>query len=78
MMSLLHIESIMELDRALLSWFNGSHSMFLDAWMTVLTAGVTSLPLYVALLYMVIKNNEAMTHILLVVSCVALCILLSD
>lgn len=78
MMSLLHIESIMELDRALLSWFNGSHSMFLDAWMTVLTSGVTWLPLYVALLYMVVKNNEAMTHILLVVSCVALCILLAD
>lgn len=71
-------QGIAELDRQLLSLLNGSGSMFWDSWMSVLTSGLTWIPLYLSLLYIVIKNNESMEQIFLVVGSAALCILLSD
>lgn len=65
------------IDISLLELFNGSNSSFFDALMLTLTSGYTWIPLYLALLYLVIYNSETMSHILLVVGCCLLCVLLS-
>ena len=52
------IQSILELDRELLFFFNGSDSLFVDGLMATFTSGFTWIPLYVGWLYLVIKNNE--------------------
>lgn len=72
------IQSIIDLDHSLLPLFNGSDSVFLDHWMMVLTSGLTWIPLYLALLYLVVKNNETMSQILLVVGCAILCVVIAD
>lgn len=72
------IDSILALDRQLLAVFNGSDSLYLDQLTMLLTQGVTWIPMYVALFYLVIKNNETMTQIMIIVGCMALCILLSS
>ncbi|WP_314312951.1 phosphatase PAP2 family protein [Hoylesella marshii] len=69
--------TIIDIDRFILGLFNGSSSLFLDSLVTILTSGLTWIPLYIALLYLVIKNNETMAQITLVIGCVALCIVLS-
>jgi len=70
--------TLIDLDRDLLSLFNGSSSLFTDNLAVTLTSGLTWIPLYLALFYMVIKNNETMRQIMLAVGCVALCLALSD
>lgn len=72
------IQTIIDLDHQLLPFFNGSDSLFLDRWMVVLTSGITWIPLYLSLLYLVVKNNETMAQILLIVGCAFLCVVLSD
>lgn len=74
----MEIQSIIEIDRHILSWLNGSESIFLDRWMLALTSGWTWIPLYLSLFYLVVKNNETMSQILLVVGCVAGCVAFSD
>lgn len=71
------IESVVDIDRQLLLFFNGSHSLFFDALMYVLTSGFTWICLYVSLLYLVIKNNETMGQVMLVVGCAVACVVLS-
>lgn len=66
------------LDRQLLEFFNGSNSVFLDSVALTFTSGLTWIPLYVALLYLVIKNSENMAQFGLIVASVLLCMLLSD
>lgn len=72
------IQSVLEFDRNLLSFLNGSNSLFSDSWMLVLTSGFTWIPLYFSLLYLVVKNNETMAQILLIIGCSALCVALAD
>ncbi len=72
------LENLIELDRKILLWFNGSDSLYLDRYAEMLTWGFTWTPLYIALLYLVVKNNETMVQIALTVGCAALCILLAD
>jgi len=62
----------------LLLALNGSHSLFVDTLMMTFTSAWTWVPLYVSLFYVVIKNNESMQQILLILCSVALCIFLSD
>ena len=71
-------QGIVEFDRQLLSVFNGNHTAFLDTLMTTLTSGPTWIPLYIALLYLVIKNNETMTQVMVIVGSVALCFFLTE
>lgn len=75
---LLDIQTFLANDRLVLSWFNGSNSVFLDGWMSALTSGFTWLALYASLLYLVIKNNETMGQIMLVVGCALACVGLAD
>ena len=75
---LLDIQTFLANDRLVLSWFNGSNSVFLDGWMCALTSGFTWLALYASLFYLVVKNNETMGQIMLVVGCALACVGLAD
>ena len=75
---LLDIQTSLANDRLVLSWFNGSNSVFLDGWMSALTSGFTWLALYASLFYLVVKNNETMGQIMLVVGCALACVGLAD
>ena len=72
------LDVLISFDQELLNLFNGNGSLFMDNLVVTLTSGVTWIPLYVALFVLVMKNNETMSQIMLVVGCVLLCILLSD
>lgn len=72
------MQTLIDIDREILAFFNGSASLFVDNLAVVLTSGLTWIPLYISLLYIVIKNNETMKQIMLVIGCVFLCIVLSD
>lgn len=72
------LESIIEFDQQLLLWFNGSDSLFLDRMSDMLTWGFTWTPLFLALFFLVVKNNETMPQIVLVTCCAGLCVLLAD
>ncbi len=71
------LTSVIALDKDLLMWFNGGHSLFLDCLVPLLTSGWIWIPLYVGLFYLIVKNNETMAQILLIVGSVACCLLLS-
>ena len=60
-------DSFFSLDLSLLHWLNSSNSLYFDALVPLLTSGLTWIPLYVALLYLVVKNNETMAQIGMVV-----------
>ena len=75
---LLDIQTFLANDRLVLSWFNGSNSVFLDGWMSALTSGFTWVALYASLFYLVVKNNETMGQIMLVVGCALACVGLAD
>lgn len=74
----MNIQALTNLDHQLLFALNGSDSLFLDGMMMTLTSSVTWIPLYVALFYLVIKNNETMMQIFLVIGFATLCLLLSS
>ena len=69
------IDSILQYDKLLLLSLNGSHSLFADGLMLTLTDAKTWIPMYVALLYLVIKNNNSMTKILAIIAGASLCVL---
>jgi len=72
------MQTLTDIDRSILAFFNGSNSLFVDNLAVILTSGLTWIPLYLSLLYVVIKNNETMKQIMLVIGCVILSIVLSD
>lgn len=74
----MNILTIADVDRELLFMLNGSDSLFYDQFVCVLTSGFTWIPLYLALLTIVVRNNETMSQILLVVGCALLCVVLAD
>ena len=68
------LTNILELDRQVLAWFNGSNSLFVDTLAVNLTSGFTWIPLYVALIYVIIRNNDTMPHIFLTIGCAVLAV----
>lgn len=72
------MQTLTDIDRSILAFFNGSDSLFVDNLAVILTSGLTWISLYLSLLYVVIKNNETMKQIMLVIGCVILSIVLSD
>lgn len=66
-----------EIDLALLHFFNGSQSAIFDQFILTLTNGLTWIPLYVALFVMVLKNNESMSQIFIIVGCCAMGVIFS-
>ena len=69
------IDSLIELDKQLLLELNGGSSLYVDALMTTLTKAQTWIPLYIALFFLVVKNNESVWKIVSIVGCAALCVL---
>lgn len=61
-----------------LSLFNGSDNIMLDQMVQILTSGLTWIPLYVMLFFVVIRNNETMGQIALVVGSAIFCVLFAD
>lgn len=49
------MQTLVDIDRGLLAFFNGSDSLFMDNLVVTLTSGLTWIPLYLSLLYVVIK-----------------------
>ncbi len=65
-------------DKTLLMVFNGSHCPFVDRLAVTLTCGYMWIPLYIALLLLVINNHKTMAQISLVISMALLAIVLSE
>lgn len=65
------------MDLELLQLINGSHSLFIDNVVVTLTSSLTWIPFYVALFYLVIKNNETMAQVIIVIGCAAACVLVT-
>ncbi len=71
------METLIGLDKQLLLLLNGSDSLFVDGLAMSLTNAKTWIPLYIALFYAVIRNNENIRRIALIVACAGVCVLLA-
>ncbi len=71
------LENILSADLSLLRFFNSGNSVYFDALVPMLTSGLTWIPLYLALFYLVVKNHETMAQIGLVVGAAMLCVILA-
>lgn len=69
---------IQDMDMQVLSLFNGSNNIMLDQMVQILTSGLTWIPLYVMLFFVVMRNNETMGQIALVVGSAIFCVLFAD
>lgn len=69
---------IQDMDMQVLSLFNGSDNIMLDQMVQILTSGLTWIPLYVMLFFVVMRNNETMGQIALVVGSASFCVLFAD
>lgn len=69
---------IQDMDMQVLSIFNGSDNIMLDQMVQILTSGLTWIPLYVMLFFVVMRNNETMGQIALVVGSAIFCLLFAD
>ena len=69
---------IQAMDMQVLSLFNGSDNIMLDQMVQILTSGLTWIPLYVMLFFVVMRNNETMGQIALVVGSAIFCVLFAD
>jgi len=70
------IEQIIQWDKGLLVALNGSSSLFLDGMMMAITETSTWIPLFLCLLYVVIRNNnwrESLLIIIMIALLIALC-----
>lgn len=65
-------------DKTLLMVFNGSHCPFVDRLAVTLTCGYMWIPLYIALLLLVINNHKTVAQISLVIGMALLAIVLSE
>ena len=70
--------SIQDIDLQVLQWFNGSNNVVLDQMAQLLTSGLTWIPLYIVLFIIVMRNNETMGQIALIVGAAIVCVLFSD
>lgn len=69
---------IQDMDMQVLSLFNGSDNIMLDQMVQILTSGLTWIPLYIMLFFVVMRNNETMGQIALVVGSAIFCVLFAD
>jgi len=74
-LSIINMNELIELDRELLLAVNGSASLYLDGLVKTLTTAATWIPLYLALFYLVMRNNSSMARIAFIVACAGLCYL---
>ena len=69
--------SLQSTDISIMNTIGGNHSLFADSFMSVLTTPYTWIPFYIALLIMVIKNNETTRHIMFILFMVLVTLLCS-
>ena len=69
------MEEIIQFDKHLLLLLNGSDSMFLDYLVLILTNAKTWIPLYLGLLYVVIKTNHNTKEVFYILAAAGLCVL---
>lgn len=74
----MELMTLLQIDVAVLHFFNGGGNMLMDQIVWVLTSGLTWIPLYLALFYIVVRNNETMSQIGLVIFSAFLCIFFAD
>lgn len=65
------------LDRSALLAVNGSDSLYLDRMAHVLTTAITWVPLYISLFIVVLRNNDTVRKVLMILGAAALCVLLA-
>lgn len=65
-------------DLPIMQVLQGSDSLFLDRFIFVLTGTVTWIPLYLSLIYLIIRNNETMKQIGLIIGFAIFTVALSD
>ncbi len=70
-------EWLIEADRSCLLAFNGSDSLFFDELMKVFTSGITWLPLYVGLLFVIGRSHRHLRTFLPVLAAAVLCVLVT-
>ena len=68
---------IIQYDKQLLLLLNGSDSAYLDQVVLTLTNAFTWIPLYLSLLFIVIRNNINWRTVLLIILSAALCVLMA-
>ena len=68
---------IVALDKQWLLALNGSQSVFLDSLMKTLTTATTWIPLYAALIYLVVKNANDARKVVLTIGGALVCVLLA-
>lgn len=71
------MEEIIQFDKELLLMVNGSDSLFMDYLILTLTNGLTWIPLYLGLFYVVLKSNKNVRDVLLILGAAGLCYLLA-
>ena len=71
------MEELIHFDKQLLLWCNGSDSLFIDYMVTTLTNAKTWIPLYLALLYVVVKNNKSAKEVFYILAAAGLCVFLA-
>ncbi len=71
------METLIHFDKQLLLWFNGSESLFLDSLIMTLTDAKTWIPLYMALLFVVVRTNRTVRDVLLILAAAGVCVLLA-
>ena len=71
------METIIQFDQPLLLMLNGSDSLFVDQLAVILTNARTWIPLYIALFYMVLRCNNSVSQVLLVLGAAGLCVVLA-
>ena len=69
--------AIIDFDKQLLLSLNGSVSLFLDGLVKTLTTATTWIPLYMALLYLVVKNSDAVVKVAMVLAGAGLCVFIA-
>jgi len=70
-------QTLIDTDKQLLLAVNGSASLYLDTLASTLTNALTWVPLYLSLFYMIVKNNDKVQKILMILGGVAFCLLMA-
>ncbi|UKK49812.1 phosphatase PAP2 family protein [Prevotella sp. E13-17] len=71
------LSTLIDIDRQVLLSVNGSESLFIDGLAKTLTTAATWIPLYLSLFYVVLKNNDSIQKIILILASAALCVILA-
>lgn len=71
------LPTLESIDREALLAVNGSDSLYLDRLARVLTTALTWVPLYISLFIIVLRNNDNVRKVLMIVGAAGLCVLLA-